>query len=115
MSAIPEEGKTFGPYKFVGSDADSSDTTYANDTWTFTKLSSRYSAGPATSGEDMNYAPRKADDFTVVRNGVVCREGSGNDYVFTAGSNGDNFAGNITFQYAVADSDEIEIDLRPML
>jgi len=113
MSATPDAGKNFGPYKFVGSDADSSDTTYANDTWTFSNLNSDRD-GPATSGENMDYAPYVATDFIVTRNGLVCLEGTGNDYVFTSGS-GNPFSGKITFQYEVFDDDQIEIDLRSMV
>jgi len=107
--AIPGAGKTFGPYSFAGSDADGTDTTYGNDTWTFSNLSSRRD-GPSTSGEDMDYAPWSTDQLTVRLNGVVQVDGS--DYTFTAGSNGDAFAGTVVFEFKITDADSVQFDLR---
>ena len=108
--AIPAAGKTFGPYKFLGSDADSSDTTYSNDTWTFSNLSSLRD-GPADSGEDMDYAPPGENNLMVYHNGVLLR-GGGEDYTFTAGSNGDLFAAKVVFNFEIDDNDHIIFDLR---
>jgi len=109
----PDPDKSFGPFEFLGSDADISDTSYANDSWTFSNLNSARN-GPATSGTNMSNAPFAASDLRVFRNGVLMKEGSGNDYVFTAVV-GNPFAGRIIFAYAIGDLETITIDLSPML
>jgi len=111
--SVVQAGKSFGPYQFIGSDADSSDTTYANDTWTFSNLCAARN-GPATSGVSMDYAPGDASQLLVYRNGQLLEEGSASagDYYYVAPSiTGHLFSAKVIFNSAIADDEIIIFEL----